>query len=341
VTPLTSDVFSALGETLLLIDQTRQICFAMGKTVGTLTAESLIGVTWLEALRRCAAQECVTALYWAVEAAFEHYVAPRFLPRVLPFDSAMNVQVAYLDGQIACRLVESQAQQIQGLLHHDLRPSLSSVVGFADVILKGIDGPVTDIQTQDMRVIHDEAMFALQFIEDLSNHWLTPICAGPAPVNAQAHLSLDSDAYPQRRFARQGLSVEIDLPDQAMIYSNGAVRNAVVTLLKQLPPQIAKPSTIAMQGKPEQDMLKISLSFTPIDPALRVAEPLDPPELPDRRSLKHLDRIKALLFSLHQQLAPYGCTVHATPGSNRATTVLVLSVPLWNGPSMIPEKSVQ
>jgi signal transduction histidine kinase len=61
-------------------------------------------------------------------------------------------------------------------MSHELRTPLNSIIGFSRVILKGIDGPVTDLQEQDLRAIYNAGMHLLGLINDILD--LSKIDAG-------------------------------------------------------------------------------------------------------------------------------------------------------------------
>lgn len=52
-------------------------------------------------------------------------------------------------------------------MSHELRTPLNSIIGFSRVILKGIDGPITDMQQQDMQTIHDSGKHLLALVNDI------------------------------------------------------------------------------------------------------------------------------------------------------------------------------
>ncbi len=51
--------------------------------------------------------------------------------------------------------------------NHDLRTPLNSVIGFSRVILKGIDGPINDIQAEDLKSIHDGGLSLLAMLNEV------------------------------------------------------------------------------------------------------------------------------------------------------------------------------
>jgi signal transduction histidine kinase len=52
-------------------------------------------------------------------------------------------------------------------MSHELRTPLNSIIGFSRVILKGIDGPITDVQQQDLTAIYNAGQHLLGLINDV------------------------------------------------------------------------------------------------------------------------------------------------------------------------------
>ncbi len=52
-------------------------------------------------------------------------------------------------------------------MSHELRTPLNSIIGFSRVILKGIDGPLTEMQEQDLTTIYNSGMHLLNLINDI------------------------------------------------------------------------------------------------------------------------------------------------------------------------------
>lgn len=55
-------------------------------------------------------------------------------------------------------------------MSHELRTPLNSIIGFSRVILKGIDGPVTDLQKQDLTAIYGSGQHLLTLINDILDY---------------------------------------------------------------------------------------------------------------------------------------------------------------------------
>jgi PAS domain S-box-containing protein len=52
-------------------------------------------------------------------------------------------------------------------MSHELRTPLNSIIGFSRVILKGIDGPITDLQQSDLSAIYNSGQHLLGLINDI------------------------------------------------------------------------------------------------------------------------------------------------------------------------------
>ena len=66
-------------------------------------------------------------------------------------------------------------------MSHELRTPLNSIIGFSRVILKGIDGPVTEMQNQDLTAIYNSGQHLLGLINDILD--LARIEAGKMELN--------------------------------------------------------------------------------------------------------------------------------------------------------------
>lgn len=55
-------------------------------------------------------------------------------------------------------------------MSHELRTPLNSIIGFSRVMLKGIDGPLTDMQEQDLTTIYNSGQHLLGLINDILDH---------------------------------------------------------------------------------------------------------------------------------------------------------------------------
>lgn len=81
-------------------------------------------------------------------------------------DNARSYNIAQLAVE-EMRELDRLKGQFLATMSHELRTPLNSIIGFARVILKGIDGPITDLQQQDLSAIFDSGQHLLGLINDI------------------------------------------------------------------------------------------------------------------------------------------------------------------------------
>lgn len=85
---------------------------------------------------------------------------------------AVGVKNAQLYGQqreAAERLAEMDRIKTEFLanMSHELRTPLNSIIGFSKVMLKGLEGPLTEMQAQELHIIYDSGQHLLGLINDI------------------------------------------------------------------------------------------------------------------------------------------------------------------------------
>lgn len=91
-------------------------------------------------------------------------------------------------------------------LSHDLRGPLNSILGFTELLLEGIEGPITDVQAEDLTAIHQSARNLLALINtvvDLSKISNDQLNLSFKPVSLEPVIGTILDK----------VSLEDDLPD--------------------------------------------------------------------------------------------------------------------------------
>lgn len=73
-------------------------------------------------------------------------------------------------------------------MSHELRTPLNSIIGFSRVILKGIDGPVTELQEQDLNAIYNSGQHLLHLINDILD--LSKIEAGKMELSLERDIDI-------------------------------------------------------------------------------------------------------------------------------------------------------
>jgi GAF domain-containing protein/DNA-binding response OmpR family regulator len=116
----------------------------------------------------------------------------RFTAEQVNLATAMaNQTAAALDNALLYAEQLQTAEQLRELdqlknlflanMSHELRTPLNSIIGFSRVILKGIDGPITDQQQQDLTAIYNAGQHLLGLINDILD--LSRIEAGKMELN--------------------------------------------------------------------------------------------------------------------------------------------------------------
>lgn len=68
---------------------------------------------------------------------------------------------------VRLREVDKLKSQFLANMSHELRTPLNSIIGFSRVILKGIDGPLSPMQEQDLTTIHESGKHLLNLVNDI------------------------------------------------------------------------------------------------------------------------------------------------------------------------------
>ena len=112
------------------------------------------------------------------------------------------------------REIDLLKSQFLANMSHELRTPLNSIIGFSRVILKGIDGPVTEMQQQDLTAIYNSGQHLLGLINDILD--LARIEAGKMELNLEeVHLA--------------------DMTTSVMSTAKGLVKEKPVQLLQRIP----------------------------------------------------------------------------------------------------------
>lgn len=103
-----------------------------------------------------------------------------------------NLSVALENARLYQEAVET-AEQLQEMdrlksqflanMSHELRTPLNSIIGFSRVILKGIDGPLTDMQRTDLEAVYSSGQHLLGLINDILD--ISKIQAGKMEITIE------------------------------------------------------------------------------------------------------------------------------------------------------------
>jgi signal transduction histidine kinase/CheY-like chemotaxis protein len=112
------------------------------------------------------------------------------------------------------RELDRVKSQFLANMSHELRTPLNSVIGFSRVILKGIDGPINDVQSQDITAIYNSGMHLLNMINEILD--LSKIDAGKMELQIEeVNLS--------------------DIINSAITNTSGLVKDKPIELIQKVP----------------------------------------------------------------------------------------------------------
>ncbi len=84
--------------------------------------------------------------------------------------------------------VDRLKSQFLANMSHELRTPLNSIIGFSRVLLKGIDGPITDLQRTDLTAIYNNGQHLLGLINDILD--ISKIAAGKMELVLEQQVDL-------------------------------------------------------------------------------------------------------------------------------------------------------
>jgi hypothetical protein len=104
-------------------------------------------------------------------------------------------------------------------------------------------------------------------------------------------------------------------------------------LIRQLSQYVRQQSKINISTVMNGDVLEVNVNYQPTDLGMQAGHRIEPVDLGKRRGIKQADRLLTVVSSLHTQLTSYGCTAWALPTDHSSVSAVVMTVPLWHGPS--------
>jgi signal transduction histidine kinase/ActR/RegA family two-component response regulator len=118
------------------------------------------------------------------------------------------------------RKADQLKSQFLANMSHELRTPLNSIIGFSRVIMKGIDGPITEVQEQDLKAIYNSGQHLLNLINDILD--LSKIEAG------KMELSIENDV------------VVADVISSVLSTATGLIKDKPIELINELNADLPK-----------------------------------------------------------------------------------------------------
>lgn len=186
----------------------------------------------------------------------------------ISLDNARSFEVAQRAVE-EMREVDRLKSEFLANMSHELRTPLNSIIGFSRVILKGIDGPINEIQQQDLEAIHHSGQHLLDMINNILD--LSKIEAGKMELNIeeiQLKDVLESVISTARGLIKEKpIKLLTEIPESVPIVN--ADRTRVRQILLNLLQNAAKFTdegtiSVIIQPIPEKNVVKIGVTDTGI-----------------------------------------------------------------------------
>lgn len=101
------------------------------------------------------------------------------------------------------------------MVSHELRTPLNSIIGFSDLMLKGLEGPVSPAQREDLESIHRSGRYLLNIVNDILD--MAKIQSGDLRLKPERcdviQLARESAEALLPAYTSKGLSLEISGPE--------------------------------------------------------------------------------------------------------------------------------
>jgi len=189
---------------------------------------------------------------------------------------AGNLSVAWENARLYQEAVETAERlkevdrlksQFLANMSHELRTPLNSIIGFSRVILKGIDGPITDQQRQDLEAIFNSGQHLLGLINDILD--ISKIEAGKMELSFEPTdlgeiirgVMSTAIALVKDKPVELQQSVPADLP--TIIADSRRVRQVLLNLVSNAA-KFTDRGFIRVEARVEGDFVVISVSDTGI-----------------------------------------------------------------------------
>ncbi len=167
------------------------------------------------------------------------------------------------------REVDRLKSEFLANMSHELRTPLNSIIGFSRVILKGIDGPINDLQQQDLEAIHHSGQHLLDMINNILD--LSKIEAGKMELNIeeiQLNDVIESVISTARGLVKEKpIKIITEIPETLPVVNADRTRVRQILLnLLQNAAKFTDEGSITVKFEPVQfrNVIKISVSDTGI-----------------------------------------------------------------------------
>jgi signal transduction histidine kinase len=219
--------------------------------------------------------------------------------------------------------------QVVASIAHDLRSLLNAVIGFSRVMLKGIDGPLAEMQATDLQAIHASGQAMLEMVDDIIDlakaeaGWLTPMPdAIHVPLLIQKACSLFGSAS---RIIQVAYPRGEDLPPA---YADLAQVQKAIDRLIAAAVHLAGPGEIVVEPCAHETGVTIKVTCTSAEGLASEAPHILEAFRTSGSSLEHRVNPTALKLLVSSRLAAVNGGALQVSESSQTELVLVMRLPI-------------
>jgi len=181
------------------------------------------------------------------------------IANVIAKQASLHLETLRLTEELQKRALELQEldrikSSFLANMSHELRTPLNSILGFADVMLEELDGPLTDYMNNDLRLIQKNGQHLLHLINDVLD--MAKIEAGRMnlhPENFKVHSVMDEVVSITSTLASEknlSLLIEDDSDQDIEVYAdNTRIRQVMINLVNNAI-KFTEKGKIALSAKP-------------------------------------------------------------------------------------------
>jgi PAS domain S-box-containing protein len=128
---------------------------------------------------------------------------------------------------------EEARSEFISFVSHELRLPLTSIKGYADLILTGAVGPVSEPQTQFLNTIRSNVnrmADQIAYIVDISRIESGELYINPAPVSLRKAVEGAARSF-EKKITEKELSFDVEIPPLPLVWADGKRLNQVIALL--------------------------------------------------------------------------------------------------------------
>lgn len=149
--------------------------------------------------------------------------------------------------------------------NHDLRSPLNSIIGFSRVILKGIDGPINDMQAEDLQSIYDSGQKLLGMLAevvDMARLETGVVTAQPKQISLERIFNKLIETL-EEQFADKPITFHCTLPPNGLeIYTDQSRLEQILTNLTNFCIRNLEVGSVFLRANRQDEKVRIEVEDT-------------------------------------------------------------------------------